>query len=832
MVDTSQLTELISALRAETEANSVSPERVGYVLQQIVDFLPTLDSSGLTNDVATALSTARQALSTAQGATTTANAAQTAATSAQNVANSASATATQAKALADAATDAVSALIALVEQLQTASETATSTAQAASAAVAALREGANQPGGMIVLNSNGKVPNGLLPDELNDTLEFSAIMASATVASRTSEKKSTDSDAQVFYVTALKQFVLGVRTDVAYTDIVADAVPRRDGAVVASRLTDAQIKEAIALAAFSTLYDFYHDWADRDLYSNSDYTPHSGKTFICTSTDTSYYWKSSVPALQPMGKDLFDGNRTILQPNLAYGFFMAANNTYQSHSTYKGFFMAVSPGEKYVIKKGDNVTMMAVVTNKSISSNMSIPFATGYEERITINDTNEITIPEDGRYIFVQSVLGSGNCRPIIELQRNKLDDLDEKSVFEDVVGIYDGQQIGAYIAQNNAWSSSPIGRASVCFPLEYAISVRIKANSTYGTYFAFLTSVETDTVHFSDGCETRATVAVGVETSELSVPNDAKFLYIFTGDALANMPERITIRKTSSSEQIHKDYSELSAHIGDEDFAIWGNEIDINNSGTAYSSIFIGNTANPDKWVRVSGKTTRVDEIPTGAKFVRIQSNMVIPFAILRSTKAPVANQQYECTSAYQERLMLPIGTTVLPLQADCKAIAWVETAINAPAAISFSIAPTSLSDFDKNEQTEYFLGKTCDTPSFVDAPIPCISTDDANATIYDNRIIGNVSVVKVNDSMYYMYYVCAGQNDPYNDKDLHLAMAYSTDGFNWVRGIPNGIEPPIAGTNLLLNSGCIGECVVKVQDKDYPFRMIGGNWHASTDM
>ncbi len=41
MVDTSQLTELISALRAETEADSVSPEHVGYVLQQIVDKLPS-----------------------------------------------------------------------------------------------------------------------------------------------------------------------------------------------------------------------------------------------------------------------------------------------------------------------------------------------------------------------------------------------------------------------------------------------------------------------------------------------------------------------------------------------------------------------------------------------------------------------------------------------------------------------------------------------------------------------------------------------------------------------------------------------------------------------
>lgn len=51
MGDTSQLTELISALRAETGANSVSPERVGYVLQQIVDLLPRDDTSGQPNAV-------------------------------------------------------------------------------------------------------------------------------------------------------------------------------------------------------------------------------------------------------------------------------------------------------------------------------------------------------------------------------------------------------------------------------------------------------------------------------------------------------------------------------------------------------------------------------------------------------------------------------------------------------------------------------------------------------------------------------------------------------------------------------------------------------------
>ena len=43
MIDTNALTGLISALRAETERDSISPENVGYILQQIVNLFPDLD---------------------------------------------------------------------------------------------------------------------------------------------------------------------------------------------------------------------------------------------------------------------------------------------------------------------------------------------------------------------------------------------------------------------------------------------------------------------------------------------------------------------------------------------------------------------------------------------------------------------------------------------------------------------------------------------------------------------------------------------------------------------------------------------------------------------
>ena len=75
------------------------------------------------------------------------------------------------------------------------------------------------------LGEDGKLDSSQVPDlsEYDDTIEFSAVLESATVTSGTSTKKSTDTDAQVFYVTALKQFVLGVRTDVLYSAVVEAA---------------------------------------------------------------------------------------------------------------------------------------------------------------------------------------------------------------------------------------------------------------------------------------------------------------------------------------------------------------------------------------------------------------------------------------------------------------------------------------------------------------------------------------------------------------------------------------------------------------------------------
>ena len=95
-------------------------------------------------------------------------------------------------------------------------------AQEALDAVAALATTKGQASGLASLDTEGKVPQSQLPDtpQYDDVLEFAGILDTATIRSEKSSAKSTDSNAQVFFVTQTQQFVIGVRTDVLYSALV------------------------------------------------------------------------------------------------------------------------------------------------------------------------------------------------------------------------------------------------------------------------------------------------------------------------------------------------------------------------------------------------------------------------------------------------------------------------------------------------------------------------------------------------------------------------------------------------------------------------------------
>lgn len=101
----------------------------------------------------------------------------------------------------------------------------------------------------------------------DDTLEFAGILATATVEQSSTDKKSTDSDAQVFFVADIKRFVLGVRNAATYqapqrVQGATDGVQQVSIGNIAAyeRLTDMQVREMSQnMAEFGEYYTFYED---------------------------------------------------------------------------------------------------------------------------------------------------------------------------------------------------------------------------------------------------------------------------------------------------------------------------------------------------------------------------------------------------------------------------------------------------------------------------------------------------------------------------------------------------------------------------------------------
>lgn len=100
-----ELTDLIDALRAETAVGSITPERLGAIIQRIVDILPELDDSSIADTAAAAIAAAQSAITAANSALAAAQSAQTAV---GNVTNQLAALASNVANAVEAATSAMS----------------------------------------------------------------------------------------------------------------------------------------------------------------------------------------------------------------------------------------------------------------------------------------------------------------------------------------------------------------------------------------------------------------------------------------------------------------------------------------------------------------------------------------------------------------------------------------------------------------------------------------------------------------------------------------------------------------------------------------------------
>lgn len=230
------------------------------------------------------------------------------------------------------------------------------------------------------------------------------------------------------------------------------------------------------------------------------------------------------------------------------------------------------------------------------------------------------------------------------------------------------------------------------------------------------------------------------------------------------------------------------------------------------------------------NGRVWKIIPVPTGAEYMRIVNiyNASTFTLYLASWETPVNNKYPDYADIQAERHILFDGEYKIPNGTNYIVMQTHNTTIDvAPIFVGFSDASSDTMLDETMEQMEAleFSGRQIESVSCPNAATIVMATNDAEATQYDNLHIGYMNVLKIREDLYFMYYSCNGLSEyPASDSDQHLALAYSTDGVTWTRGIPQGITPPVAGTNLIFSKYVIGAQVFKVQDAAYPYRLLAG--------
>ena len=131
---------------------------------------------------------------------------------------------------------------------------------------------------------------------------------------------------------------------------------------------------------------------------------------------------------------------------------------------------------------------------------------------------------------------------------------------------------------------------------------------------------------------------------------------------------------------------------------------------------------------------------------------------------------------------------------------------------------------------------GDMVSSVEFVGTPITVLEAKIGDDNYpYENIGIYFGNVVKVNDSLFYMYYYGLGTSaitDGEVDETYVVPLfAWSRDGKTFTRGFPNGVEAPISNTNRVelkdadgsrINYGLFSGQVYRVPDYEYPYRFL----------
>lgn len=299
MADFTSLQQKVNALKAKVEQNSITPMILGSILDDFIIHMQSIDMTGMSGDVQTAITNATQALSKA-------NQAISASQNANNIASSAAGNAVSAY---EKATDALS--------------KAASALSAANSALTSVTEIENKigvPDGIATLDSNGKVPSANLPGYVDDVIEFNSMVSGVTCQMMSSAHLSTDPGCMVVYDKDTDTFLLAVLNNMSNSDLSewGSVIRPAKAQTVTSRIVGGENADIIRpddiwskneagsiIGIQTNKFTYFNNWFDADRFGDNSVDgriPESGKIYTSTSENKTYRWSGSE--LVAIGSDL------------------------------------------------------------------------------------------------------------------------------------------------------------------------------------------------------------------------------------------------------------------------------------------------------------------------------------------------------------------------------------------------------------------------------------------------------------------------------------------------------------------------------------------------
>lgn len=237
------------------------------------------------------------------------------------------------------------------------------------------------------------------------------------------------------------------------------------------------------------------------------------------------------------GKTLNESLNSLSEIDLSslteYGAFITDGDKWAiDYQNYKGKFLHVNPGEKYVIKGNEtNSSLCAILKDSTRSSNSSVLYANG-QGRFVVgkNEFCSVVIPADGFVLYFSTYSTMDLTPSSIVLIESRYTKREADELIQLEIDLADYPAISAYPTKEGTWikNNSKYPYYGVFIPCKGGDRFNVTSIATSGVYYSFLKSNNTSaSADWADGYSGIAPPWTRIGFSTINAPSDAKYLYL-----------------------------------------------------------------------------------------------------------------------------------------------------------------------------------------------------------------------------------------------------------------------------------------------------------------